>query len=338
MHIIQAEEDLKRAWDDFVKITAEDGGILQSWLWGDFQKFLDKKIYRFAAIDDNGKIQAVALVIQNIIHFDYNYFYIPRGPVVSKSAHGHIRLLFEEIIKVVREEKGFMLRCDPAWEIGNEKLLTDSGFRKADSEVQPKCSLVIDISKTEQELMAAMKQKTRYNVNLAEKRGVKLQISSEIADIEAFWQLMKQTAQRDGFASHPKEYYKKMFEIFSVDGSIKLFLAQYDGKIVAANLVSFFGRTTTYLHGASSDMYRGVMATYFLQWQAILESKKLNSQYFDFGGVNGQTYQNEKWNGITKFKVGFSVGTPAKEFVGTHETILNPVIYSVYKFAKQIRG
>lgn len=338
MHIVKAEKDLKQAWDDFVKSAAEDGGILQSWLWGDFQKSLDKKIYRFAAIDDSGQIQAVALVIQNVIHFDYSYFYIPRGPVVNKTANKILGLLFDEILKVVREEKGFMLRCDPAWLIGSEKLLTDAGFRKADSEVQPKCSFIIDITKTEQELLAAMKQKTRYNVNLAEKKGVKLKISSEISDIEAFWQLMKQTSLRDGFASHPKEYYKKMFEIFNEDSSIKLFLAEYDGKIVAANMVVFYGSTTTYLHGATADMYRGVMAPYFLQWHSILTAKKVDGKFFDFGGVNGQTYQNEKWDGITKFKVGFSVNTTAKEFVGTHENILNPVIYSAYKFAKQIRG
>lgn len=338
MHIIKAEKDLRQAWDNFVKATAEDGGILQSWQWGDFQKSLDKKVYRFAAIDDSGKIQAVALVIQNMIHFDYSYFYIPRGPVVSKSAHKNIKLLFEEILKVVREEKGFMLRCDPAWEIGNEKFLSDSGFRKADNEVQPKCSFMIDVTSTEQELLAAMKQKTRYNVNLATKKGVKLKISSEISDIEAFWQLLKQTSQRDGFASHPKEYYKKMFEVFNEDGSMKLFMAEYDGKIVAANMVSFFGQTTTYLHGASADMYRGVMAPYFLQWYSIVEAKKVGSKFFDFGGVNGRTYQNDKWNGITKFKIGFSVDTPTKEFIGTHENILNPVIYSAYKFAKQIRG
>lgn len=338
MTVVQADIDFKQPWNDFVKVQAFDGGLLQSWEWGDFQKFLDRKIFRFVDLDSQGQIQAVALAIRHEIHFEYNYFYCPRGPVVNFSKVKSLNPLFKEIFAVAKEEKSFLLRCDPAWTAGNEKFLSLLDFRKDDSEVQPKCSLIIDISRTEEEILAAMKQKTRYNIHLAQRSGVKITISQEISDIETLWQLMKQTSERDGFSLHPKEHYKKMFEIFAPSGTIKLFLAEYEAKIIAANLVAFFGRVCTYLHGASADMYRGAMAPYLLQWQAIVEAKRLGYQFYDLSGVNAKTFNDEKWAGLTRFKTGFAPQVAPQEYIGSFEAVLNPFIYSAYKFVKQIRG
>ena len=124
----------------------------------------------------------------------------------------------------------------------------------------------------------------------------------------------------------------------SQNGTVKLFLAEYDNKIIAANMVSFFGKVCTYLHGASANTYRDVMAPYLLQWQAIVEAKRLGFGFYDFGGVNGPSFQNSKWEGITRFKASFSQELKPKEYIGSFDLILNPVIFSVYKFVKQIRG
>lgn len=338
MQIIQVSEEFKEHWDSFVKTNAADGGLLQCWGWGDFQKSLDNKVCRFAVVNGEGQFQAAILVVKHELPFEYNYLYCPRGPVIHILELQDLESLFAEIKKIAREDKSFMVRIDPPWAIGNEKRLLDLGFRKSDYEVQPKCSLVINLNQSEQDLLAQMKQKTRYNIGLAQKKGIQVRISDEIADLEYFWQLIKQTAKRDGFHSHPKEHYKKMFEIFSKDKTLRLFLAEYNNKIIAANLVSFFGQYCSYLHGASADLYREVMAPYLLQWQAILEAKKLGYRYYDFGGVNGKTFYNEKWEGITRFKTGFAPEVLAKEYIGSFELILNPVIFATYKFVKQIRG
>ncbi len=337
MQIIQVSEDLKRHWDSFVKTNITDGFLLQSWGWGDFQKALDNKIFRLAVINGNGQFQAVILIVKYELPFEYNYLYSPRGPVINVIEAQDLNSLFAEIKNIAKEEKSFMVRLDPPWVVGNEKRLIDLGFRKSEYEVQPKCNLIIDITKSEEELLGQMKQKTRYNIGLAQRKGVKVRISNEMADLECFWQLAKQTAKRDRFSPHPKEHYKKMFEILSKDGTIKLFLAEYNHKVVAANLVSFFGKFCTYLHGASADWYREVMATHLLQWQAILEAKKLGCQYYDFGGVTGKTFCNEKWEGITRFKTSFAPQVSPREYIGNFELILNPFIFATYKFVKQIK-
>ena len=338
MQIVQVGDDLKEHWDNFIRSNATDGGLLHSWQWGDFQKSLDRKIVRLGAIDGEGQLQAAVLMVKHELAFEYNYWYCPRGPVINILKIDEMSSMFAEMRQLARTEKSFLIRVDPPWLLGNEKRLLDNGFRKSEHEIQPKCTLMLDLSKTEEELLSAMKPKTRYNIGLAERKGVKVKISSEISDIESFWQLMKQTADRDGFAPHHKEHYKKMFETMSEDGTVKLFLAEFDNKIIAANMVSFFGQVCIYLHGASSDLYRDVMAPYFLQWAAILEAKKLGLAKYDFGGINGPSFYNKKWEGITRFKTGFGPEYKITEYVGSHELVINPVIYSVYKFVKQVRG
>ena len=338
MAIIQVGDEFKNHWDSFVQSNASDGGLLQSWPWGDFQKSLDHRIYRLGVINEEGQLQAAATVIRHELPFEYNYLYCPRGPIINVLKIDDLASLFTEIKKIAKEEKSFLLLVDPAWLVGNEKLLTDLGFRKGEYEVQPKCCLVLDLIKSEEELLTQMKPKTRYNIGLAQRHGIKIRISNELSDIESFWELTKQTSARDGFAPHPKEHYKKMFEILIKEGVVKLFLAEYDNKIVAANMVSFVGNICTYLHGASSDLYREIMAPYLIQWAAIAEAKKLWFKFYDFGGVNCKTYNNPKWNGITRFKAGFAPNTPAREYVGSFDLVLSPVTFSVYKFVKQIRG
>lgn len=338
MEIVKIGDEFKGHWDNFVKTNAADGGLLQSWLWGDFQKSLGNKAFRLGVINGEGKLQAAALIVKHELPLEYNYLYCPRGPIINTLKVDQLNSLFAEIKKIAKEEKSFLIRVDPAWLIGHEKLLTNVGFRKGEYEIQPKCTLILDITKSEEELLAGMKQKTRYNVSLAQRKGVKVRISNELSDVETFWQLVKQTSNRDGFHPHPKEHYKKMFEVFSKNGLIKLFLAEYDNKIIAANMVSFSGKVCTYLHGTSADSYREVMAPYLLQWQAITEAKKLGFYYYDFGGTNGKTYENSKWAGITRFKTGFGPEVEIKEYVGSFDLVLNPVIFATYKFIKQIRG
>lgn len=336
--VLTVGDDYKDRWDEFVKKHGADGGLLQSWGWGDFQKALDLKIIRLAALDGRGELVAAAQLIRHDLPFEYNYLYCPRGPITNQLKIDSSNVFIDEIKKIGGNEKSFLLRVDPAWLLGTESRLTAAGLRKSDAEVQPKCSLIIDISPDEQVIAAGMKQKTRYNIGLAQRHKISVRVSTEIQDIEIFWQLTKETAGRDGFKPHAKDHYKKLFEVLSRDGTVKLLIAEYDNKAIAASMVSFFGKTATYLHGASSDLYREVMAPYLLQWHGIIEAKRAGCERYDLGGVNGQTFTNKRWQGITRFKTGFSPSILPHEWVGNFEVVLNPVVYSMYKFAKQIRG
>ena len=238
--------------------------------------------------------------------------------------------------------------------------------------------MILDITKSEEELLKEMKPKTRYNIRLAKRKGV--DIGYWILDtknkeyfrkkFERFWELAEETSKRDKFASHNKNYYRKMLESLngihtpspSQEGNIrisnlsqegnnlyhlqaKLYLAEYKNKTIAANIVLSFGDFCVYLHGASSGEYRNVMAPYLLQWQQILDAKKTGCKAYDFWGVSNlkatcrhvafRFDKKSDWGGITRFKKGF--GGQERNYIGAYDLVFNWEKYYLYKLFKKIK-
>ncbi len=234
---------------------------------------------------------------------------------------------------------------------------------KAPYDMQPRQILVIDITKPEGELLAEMKPKTRYNIKLSQKRGVSVKVltNNQPASpagrqpttnnyFDKFIELVKTTAKRNKITPHPESYYRKMFE--TIPGNIlKLYIAEYNNKIIAANIVIYYGDTAIYLHGASDNEHRNVMAPYLLQWQAILDAKTVGLSKYDLGGVKlsnakseirnpkqipSSKFQilnsaNNSWQGITCFKTGFAPQTSPVEFPGSYDIIIDEKKYFIYK-------
>jgi lipid II:glycine glycyltransferase (peptidoglycan interpeptide bridge formation enzyme) len=138
---------------------------------------------------------------------------------------------------------------------------------------------------------------------------------------------MEETKARDKFRLHSMNYYQKMLKAVPF---IKLLVAEHDGKIIAGNIVSFFGDMATYIHGGSSDEKRNVMAPYLLQWQAIKIAKEKNLKYYDFNGINERL-----WPGVTRFKKGF--GGEEVNYPGTFDLIFNYQKYIFYNILRQVR-
>jgi lipid II:glycine glycyltransferase (peptidoglycan interpeptide bridge formation enzyme) len=192
-------------------------------------------------------------------------------------------------------------------------------------DVQVSKTIILDLSKTEDKLLKEMHQKTRYNIRLAEKKGVKIREAAE-GEFEKFWELMSQTVNRDGFRLHEKDYYEKMIE---VDG-VKLFLGEAENKILCSGIFSFFGDTAVYLHGASSNENRELMAPHILQWELARRAKALGFKYYDFFGVD-----EKKWPGVTRFKRGF--GGKEVNYPGTFDVIFDIFKYDGYKVLRFVR-
>jgi len=175
-----------------------------------------------------------------------------------------------------------------------------------------------------------MHQKTRYNIRLAEKKGVIVKkINNNKKAIDVFWKLIEKTSQRDGFTPHSKKYYAQMLEL----ENFNLWTAEYQNNILVANIVVNFGDTITYLHGASSNKDRNVMAPHLLQWEQIKWAKERGFKIYDFWGIAKEDSQNDKWLGFTRFKKGF--GGQEKRLPGTFDLVYNQKIYRVYNFFKK---
>ena len=346
---------------------------MQAWEWGEFQKNIDRKVFRFGVINNSSKennkevlsddLLAVALIIKYDLPFGQSYLYCPRGPIIKVSSIKHqassiLNFLFNEIEKIAREEKAVFLKIDPpirmSQEQGAHPLLEEArrdiskNFKKSLNEIQPRNTLILDLTKSEEELLKEMKPKTRYNIRLAERKGVRIRnYESGIMNqeyFEKFWELVEETSRRDKFASHNKNYYWKMLE--SLNGicknnlTAKLYLAEYKNKTIAANIVLSFGDFCVYLHGASSNEHRNAMAPYLLQWRQILDAKKTGCKSYDFWGIDSSKSQiNSKsndWSGITRFKKGF--GGQERNYIGAYDLVFNWEKYYLYKLFKKVRS
>ncbi|HPN55040.1 MAG TPA: peptidoglycan bridge formation glycyltransferase FemA/FemB family protein [Candidatus Moranbacteria bacterium] len=297
--------------------------FLQSQEWREFQEKAGNHTF---LVEQDG---FSASIIEHNLPIVGRYFYVPR-----KSA---IRNGMQEIVKLAQENKAGWIRID----LKNQNDLnlikgnTKQKILKAPHDMQPREIFVLDIAKSEEELLGEMSQKTRYNIKLAQKRGVKIIIDRKY--VEDFLRLVKATAKRKGISFHAENYYRKMVETIP-ENMLKLYVAEYNEKIIAANLVVFYGETATYLHGATDDEYRNVMAPHLLQWQAILDAKEACLKFYDFGGVSMNNEQRtNNWQGITKFKLGFSPNTKPIEFLGSYDIVINLWKYTFYRILQKIK-
>ena len=340
--------------NNFIQQDSPDGGFLQSEEWRKFQEAVGRKTY--SIIGDDFK----ASVVEHCLPIVGKYIYIPRGPIMPISnfqfpisnkisnSNDQISKQIQELINLAKKNKAGWIRIEPA----NVEILeaircnTKYSIRKAPHDVQPKEIFLIDITKSEEQILAEMKAKTRYNIKLAEKKGVKIVVSGKqqavsTSYINEFLRLVNVTACRNRIVCHPENYYRKMIEIIPGD-ILKLYVAEYQGRVIAANLVIFYGDTCTYLHGASDDEYRNVMAPYMLQWKQITDAKAAGCIRYDFGGISSRNTKHEtrnnSWGGITKFKLGFSLNTKSTKFPGSYDIIISPVKYWGYRGIQMVKN
>ena len=279
---------------------------------------------------DAGQLLIVAAYkSQSLLRF-FSYLYIPRGPIFKNglSPEEQLALMSEMLIYLKRENpKAWFFRLEPPLAIEDyERLSTTKAWKKS-LDLEPAKTLVLDLSLSEDELLASFHQKTRYNIRLADKKGVTVAFGGQ-EQAEAFLDLMEETGNRDGFKIHGRSHYRRLIE--GQPDFLQLGAALYEGRLLAAGLFAGFGDTFTYVHGASSNNDRQLMAPYALQWEAIKIAKERGYRYYDFFGID-----EVKWPGVTRFKLGF--GGETITYPGTVDYVVNNIAYSLYQRLRALR-
>jgi len=321
----------KNTWNDI--ILENNGSLLQSWQWGEFQKSCQRPVWRLAVKDGNNILLAVQ-VVKYDLPFSKSYLYCPRGPVGKYKIA--LKKLLQYIKMIAKKEKAIFLRVDPEVASQTElaKALQSSGFKLAKKQVQPQDTLTLDLARSEDKLLADMHHKARYNIRLAKRRGVTIRQSIDPRDVDTFFNLMKETTSRDQFSAHRPDYYQKQVEILGQENFLKLFLAEHEGRAIAAAVVSFFGHKAVYLHGASSYKYRKLMAPHLVQWAAIKEAQERECNWYDFNGIAPSSAdEDHPWAGVTRFKRGF--GGQEKNWVGTLDLVYSRLWHKSYNFRRK---
>jgi lipid II:glycine glycyltransferase (peptidoglycan interpeptide bridge formation enzyme) len=310
--IVAIEPQDHSIWDEFVS-KHDPSNLLQSFQWGEFKHFSGKRIYRIALVDENA-IQAVA---QIYIHESFpgtRTAHLEYGPILASSVDlAMVPLFVQEICRFVRQqvsctsliiEKG-VSGTSALEEIVNKSVKKLKG--RGCEPTQPHRTIRVDLSRPEADLLAGFKEKTRYNIRLAEKKGVAITFSREKFDLDRFLHLLSITAKRQHVSFYPKNYFETLWDVYSHSGQIVLGFAQFQGIDVASLILVLSGNTAYYLFGGTADEHRDCMANYLLHYQAMLLAKEGSYSWYDFWGSakpGDKTY--EKWKGITRFKEGFN--------------------------------
>lgn len=214
--------------------------------------------------------------------------------------------------------------------------LTTAGYRKSFEETQPEHRQWLSLTGDEATLLASMKEKGRYNVRLSARKGVTTRTSSDIKDVEAFYQIFQQTAVRDGFAIRTKDYFVDLCQTLFTHNLGELVLAEHGGQPLVALIITYYDGLASYLYGASSNESRNLMAPYAAHWAAIQAARARGCAVYDLLQI-APPHANEqhKYTNLTRFKQQF--GGEAVALVGGWDFVYEPFWYSGFKLAEQWR-
>ncbi|MDR3642752.1 MAG: peptidoglycan bridge formation glycyltransferase FemA/FemB family protein [Candidatus Doudnabacteria bacterium] len=335
MNLIELSSADKDSYNRFVA-ESPSGSFLQSWEWGQWQESLGRQIKRFALKTESGEWTETIQLLKMPIFGKKYYWYAPYGPV---PASGQRQADSGQFFELLRRElpQAVFIRAEPKGDISliiNPLSLTKS------TNIQPAKTLIIDLSKNAEQLMAEMHHKTRYNIKLAQKHGC--QIKDEFAVsvghglfFDEALKLILQTSERQQFSTFSARYYQKLVDFFALknQGEVKLHIykAVFQNQLLAAAIMVDFGNTRTFLFGGSSAEHKNIMAPYLMHWQAMLDAKASGFSEYDFWGIETSSGNIP---GFVRFKLGFG-GQPL-QYSGAYDLVCDSLWYKLYGFGRKL--
>jgi len=312
---------------------------VQTWEWGDFQITQGHKVYRLGVFDDNQIISAYSVSFHQIPKTNYSIGTVLRGPEITADTITNIK-------KIAIDENAVFVKFEPdiyqkTFDTNNNPSTQTESIHFPDLEISPKVafypySYVIDLTKSEDELLAAMHSKTRYNIKVANRYGVKIEENSTDAGFEIYLKLLFDTTKRQGFYLHSENYHRQLWKTLKSTSMSHIMLASYQGKVLSAFMLFTLKDKLFYPYGASLDTNREVMAPTLLMWECIKYGRSLGLKTFDmWGSLGPDAKEKEIGYGFHRFKQGY--GGQLVQFVGTFDLVVNPMLYKIYNLIDKYR-
>jgi len=293
-------------WEAFVA-SHRDGGFLQSWRWGDLKARYGWRAIRLALPRRDGGLAAGAQMLVRTKRLwpggaHVGLAYVPRGPLAETSDDA--AAVVRASVRIARDHGASFMRVEPTTDLVAQAVRS-CRFRPSSQFVQIPRTAMIDLERSESDILGGFKSKMRYNIRLAGRRGVEVAVAAEDRDFEAFVDLMGVTASRERFAIHYPSYYRDVWQTFQPDQGA-LFIARHQGTPLAALMVVGAGRTAAYVFGGSSNQHRNLMAPHALQWAAIQWAKANGFARYDLWGMADPDDPADAMAGVHRFKLGFN--------------------------------
>ncbi|QRN82922.1 peptidoglycan bridge formation glycyltransferase FemA/FemB family protein [Chloroflexota bacterium] len=335
-------------WNDLI-VNLEGAHALQTWQWGQVKAQVGWQAHPLVWRDQKGTVCAGALLLQRSIRLGgfalkMSVMYVPRGPMLDYDNQPLANQVIDDLQNYARRKGAIFLKIDPALVLaygqpGTEKDtdysigldfrddLVRRGWVFSNDQIQFRNTVILDLQEDEEALLAKMKSKTRYNIRLAERRGVTVRVGG-MDDIDLLYRMYAHTSVRDDFLIRGKDYYAYVWRTFFEAGLAEPLIAEVEGEPVGAVVIFTFGEQAWYIYGMSLDEHREKMFTYRLQWEAMLRAKTKGCTLYDLWGAPDEFDKSDPMWGVYRFKDGF--GGTVHRTLGAWDYPVRPVIYWLY--------
>lgn len=319
MDLREVSEDQKKEYNKLVT------HIIQSWEWGQFRKKLGIPLQRYGLFEGK-KLTRTFQITFHKIPFTAQYVgYLPKGPFPDKD--------FADALSQIGKEKNCaFIKIEPDVEssqIAGYRGQIDEAFKSSKKPLFTKYNFILDLTKSEEELLKGMHPKTRYNINLAKKKGVAIKEGLNEEFLEIYLKLYFETTRRQNYLGHNEIYHKLVFETLKKEGMARILIAFYKDTPLASWMLLNFKDTLYYPYGGSSILHKDLMASNLLAWEGVKLGKKLGLKKFDLWGALGpDPDESDPWFGFHKFKKGY--GGKLIEYIGSFDIIFNKPLYLIF--------
>ncbi|MCB9005599.1 MAG: peptidoglycan bridge formation glycyltransferase FemA/FemB family protein [Ardenticatenaceae bacterium] len=322
---------------------------LQSWTWGAFKSRWGWQALPSLMTIAEGSWEplAAAMILKRPLpRTPFCILYVPRGPILSYNDPALRTQALAQLEKIARRERAIFIKIDPevvkAWGEDEEALrpspiggrfikeLQQRGWRFSNDQIQFRNTVELPLELDEDDLLAAMHSKTRYNIRLAARKGITVRSGSP-ADFAQIGEMYRETAVRDGFTIRPLDYYLDIWNAFYQQGMAQPLIAEFEGQAIAAVVLVRYGRRVIYMYGASTDQERQRMPNHLLQWEAIRWAKAQGATVYDFWGAPDHFDETDRMWGVWRFKKGFN-GQVVRH-IGAWDYPVRPILYWLYTVA-----
>lgn len=312
---------------------------VQTWEWGDFQISQGHKVYRLGVFDGNKMVSSYSVSFHKIPKTNYSIGTILRGPEVDDE-------MIKNIKKIAADENAIFVKFEPnviqkTYNSSGSETIKPFDMQFPGMMVSPKVvfypySFIVDLTKNEDKLLEDMHPKTRYNIKIANRYGVKIEEKTDDKGFETYLKLLFDTTKRQGFYLHTQDYHRELWKLLNPTGMVKIMLASYQGQVISAFMLFKLKDRLFYPYGASLDIYRQVMAPTLLMWESIKLGKSLKCKSFDLWGCLGpNAKEGEQGFGFHRFKQGFN--GQLVQYVGTYDLVINEPLYKAYNLVDKYR-
>jgi peptidoglycan pentaglycine glycine transferase (the first glycine) len=304
--------------------------VLQSFEWGEFKAKYGWKPTRLL-LEEGSQVRATASVLcRQLPRFPLRVMYVPKGPLLDYGDSQLLSHVLASLEELARAQRAIFIKIDPDVRLEEDEVietLRNRGWCPSSEQVQFRNTILIDLQQSEDELLASMKAKTRYNIRLAARRGVKVHVGGPDA-LPLFYEMYAETGERDDFVIRPFAYYGDAWGAFIEVDLACLFLAEYEGEPLAGLIAFRFGQRAWYMYGASTEKHRNLMPNHLLQWEAIRWAKGKGCTVYDMWGAPDVMSEDDPMWGVYRFKEGF--GGQFVRRIGAYDYPVSRPLYGFY--------